>query len=161
MKSIKRAAAALALCLALLLAGCAKAPELTPVWQNEAEADAPRLVVSNCTIQQEQTVDFWAQTDGITASAPAQEVTLLQVQGTPLLQITGAQAAEVTLRFATPYETGYRDHFEAPPSNKIDYTLTTMEDGALQYTLDTFYTYWITVKTKTGESQLLISREKA
>ena len=57
--------AALLLPLALLT-GCARTPDMTPVWQKTLPGSGAEATLSNCTLQDEREVDY------IYSRAPAQ-----------------------------------------------------------------------------------------
>ena len=49
--------AALLLPLALLT-GCARTPDMTPVWQETLPGSGAKATLSNCTLQDEREVDY-------------------------------------------------------------------------------------------------------
>lgn len=87
--------AALLLPLALLT-GCARTPDMTPVWQETLPGSGAKATLSNCTLQGEREVDYiYSREDQDWKTRPA-----LFTTASPVLTLTGVTADQVELRFS-------------------------------------------------------------
>ena len=140
--------AALLLPLALL-AGCARTPDMTPVWQKTLPGSGAKATLSNCTLRDETEVDYiYSREDQNWKKYPA-----LFTTPSPVLTLTGVTADQVELRFSEQID-------RVMPQPKLDYIFTETADGALQYQLDTVYNYEFIVTTETGTDDFLIICEQ-
>ena len=143
-----------ALCLALT--ACARQPDMTLAWQAALPHSGAQAAVRGCAVT-ETTSLYWNDT-----AAPAEEIVLLTAtEQAPYLQLSGAEASEVTVAFATRYDTGYRLYSEADPGAKVDYVFTAQADGTLQYRLDTIYSFVVTVATEQGTDRFLVDCQRS
>ena len=79
--------AALLLPLALLT-GCARTPDMTPVWQETLPGSGAKATLSNCTLQDEREVDYiYSREDQDWKTRPA-----LFTTASPVLTLTGVTA---------------------------------------------------------------------
>lgn len=87
--------AALLLPLALLT-GCARTPDMTPVWQETLPGSGAKATLSNCTLQDEREVDYiYSREDQDWKTRPA-----LFTTASPVLTLTGVTADQVELCFS-------------------------------------------------------------
>ena len=132
-----------ALALAMLLPGCAAAPDLTPVWQLLSDADAyyaatrEELYVHNVSV------------------LPA-----VKADGQPVVTFYGAAAQDIDLVYLEDIGDVYVDYDRVKPQIKLDYILTE-GDGYVSYELDTAYNFEFTVTTQTGEDKILVVSERS
>ncbi|MCI6385669.1 MAG: hypothetical protein SPH66_06205 [Gemmiger sp.] len=147
--------AALLLPLALL-AGCARTPDMTPVWQKTLPGSGAKATLSNCTLRDETEVDYiYSREDQNWKKYPA-----LFTTPSPVLTLTGVTADQVELRFSEQIADLYLGYDRVMPQPKLDYIFTETADGALQYQLDTVYNYEFIVTTETGTDDFLIICEQ-
>ena len=133
--------AALLLSLALLT-GCARTPDMTPVWQETLPGSGAKATLSNCTLQDEREVDYiYSREDQDWKTRPA-----LFTTTSPVLTLTGADL--------------YLGYDRVMPQPKLDYIFTETADGALQYQLDTVYNYEFIITTETGTDDFLVICEQ-
>ena len=133
-------------CLVLMLSGCRRQPDPTPVWQKPLDGGA-QAVLSGCTVLSEETAVYLSEEE------PQEEGTLVRVEGSDTtLTITGAQPDAVEVHFARDTGEGTYSEDRMDTTEKVDYRLTAGEDGTLVYQLDTVYNYRILV----GEDTLFV-----
>lgn len=151
MKHVTLHPAALLLPLALLT-GCARTPDMTPVWQEKLPGSGAQATLANCTLQDEEEVDYiYDRDDQEWKKRPA-----LFTTASPVLTLTGVTADQVELRFAEQIADLYLGYDRVMPQPKLDYIFTETEDGALQYQLDTVYNYEFIITTEAGTDDFLV-----
>ena len=147
--------AALLLPLALLT-GCARTPDMTPVWQKTLPGSGAEASLSNCTLRDETEVNYiYSREDQNWKKYPA-----LFTTPSPVLTLTGVTADQVELRFSEQIADLYLGYDSVMPQPKLDYIFTETADGALQYQLDTVYNYELIVTTDAGLDDFLIICEQ-
>ena len=110
--------AALLLPLALLT-GCARTPDMTPVWQETLPGSGAKATLSNCTLQDEREVDYiYSREDQDWKTRPA-----LFTTASPVLTLTGVTADQVELRFSEEIADLYLGYDRVMPQPKLDYIL--------------------------------------
>ena len=138
--------AALLLPLALLT-GCARTPDMTPVWQETLPGSGAKATLSNCTLQDEREVDYiYSREDQDWKTRPA-----LFTTASPVLTLTGVTADQVELRFSEEIADLYLGYDRVMPQPA---------DGVLQYQLDTVYNYEFIITTETGTDDFLVICEQ-
>lgn len=142
---------ALALAVVLLLCGCSKTPDLDPVWEKYFAASGVTATLANCIVT-EATTEFWQEEGGSSETLPL----ITAADGIPYLCLSGVGEEDVTVRFATQYETGYRLYDLMDPFPKTDYQVENLADGTLQLRMDTVYNFWITVTTDQGSDSFVL-----
>lgn len=148
----RAAALLLALCPSVLLAGCAKTPDLTPVWQQTLPGTGAQLTLANAALNQTQEVDYINdRSDQDWKKRPA-----LFTTPSPVITLTGVDADQVELRFSEQIADLYLGYDKVMPQPKLDYIFTETADGALQYQLDTIYNYEFIITTDTGTDDFLV-----
>lgn len=151
MKQIALRPAALLLSLALL-AGCARTPDLTPVWQKTLPGSGAGATLANCTLLDETEVDYiYERSDQDWKKRPA-----LVTTPNPVLTLTGVTEDQVELRFSEQIADLYLGYDRVTPQPKLDYIFTETEEGALQYQLDTLYNYEFIITTEQGTDDFLV-----
>ena len=111
--------AALLLPLALLT-GCARTPDMTPVWQETLPGSGAKATLSNCTLQDEREVDYiYSREDQDWKTRPA-----LFTTASPVLTLTGVTADQVELRFSEKIADLYLGYDRVMPQPKLDYIFT-------------------------------------
>lgn len=143
------AALLLPLCL---LAGCARTPDLTPVWQDTLPGSGAGITLANCTLIENTEVDYIFSRD----DQDWKTRLLLITTPSPVLTLTGVTADQVELRFAEQIDKLYLGYDKVLPQEKLDYIFTETADGALQYQLDTITAYEVIVTTDAGTDDFLI-----
>ena len=143
--------AALLLPLALLT-GCARTPDMTPVWQETLPGSGAEATLSNCTLLDETEVNYiYRREDQEWKKRPALFTTV-----SPVLTLTGVTADQVELRFSEQIADLYLGYDRVMPQPKLDYIFTESADGALQYQLDTVYNYEFIITTDAGTDDFLV-----
>ena len=143
------AALLLPLCL---LAGCARTPDLTPVWQDTLPGSGAGITLANCTLIDNADANYvFSREDKTWQTRPA-----LYTTPSPVLTLTGVTADQVELRFAEQIADLYLWYDKVLPQEKLDYIFTETADGALQYQLDTITAYELIVTTDAGTDDFLI-----
>lgn len=140
----------------VLLAGCARTPDMTPVWQKTLPGSGVQAVLSNCTLREETEVDYiHSRENNEWEKRPA-----LFTTTSPVLTLTGVTADQVELRFSEQITDLYLGYDRVMPQPKLDYIFTENEDGSLQYQLDTVYNYEFIVTTDAGTDDFLVICEQ-
>ena len=137
----------------LLLAGCVQPVDTTPVWQQTLPATGVEMELSNCTLLSEEPVPYVRSRD---ADETWQERPALEVEGVPVVTLHGVQAEDVELRFAENIAELYLYYDKMMPQVDLDYILTELPDGSLQYRLDTVYNFEFVVTTPDGSDTMLV-----
>ena len=135
-----------------LLTGCARTPDMTPVWQETLPGSGAEASLSNCTLLDETEVNYiYRREDQEWKKRPA-----LFTTTSPVLTLTGVTADQVELRFSEQIADLYLGYDRVMPQPKLDYIFTESADGALQYQLDTVYNYEFIITTETGTDDFLV-----
>ena len=140
-----------ALALALLLPGCAAAPDLTPVWQRDLPASAALL--SDADV-------YYAATREELYVHNVSVLPAVKADGQPVVTFYGAAAQDIDLVYLEDIGDVYVDYDRVKPQIKLDYILTE-GDGYVSYELDTAYNFEFTVTTQTGEDKILVVSERS
>ena len=108
-----------------LLTGCARTPDMTPVWQETLPGSGAKATLSNCTLQDEREVDYiYSREDQDWKTRPA-----LFTTASPVLTLTGVTADQVELRFSEEIADLYLGYDRVMPQPKLDYIFTETEIG--------------------------------
>ena len=137
----------------LLLAGCAQAVDTTPVWQQTLPATGAEMELSNCTLLSEEPVPYAM---GREHGNDWQDRPALEVEGVPVVTLRGVEAEDVELRFAENIAGLYLYYDKMMPQVDLDYIVTELPDGSLQYRLDTVYNFEFVLTTPDGSDTMLV-----
>ena len=148
-----------ALALALLLPGCAAAPDLTPVWQRDLPASGVHIELANAALLSDADVYYAATREELYAHNVS-VLPAVKADGQPVVTFYGASAQDIDLVYLEDIGDVYVDYDRVKPQIKLDYILTE-GDGYVSYELDTAYNFEFTVTTQTGEDKILVVSERS
>lgn len=148
-----------ALALALLLPGCAAAPDLTPVWQRDLPASGVHIELANAALLSDADV-YYAATREELYVHNVSVLPAVKTDGQPVVTFYGAAAQDIDLVYLEDIGDVYVDYDRVKPQIKLDYILTE-GDGYVSYELDTAYNFEFTVTTQTGEDKILVVSERS
>ena len=167
-----------ALALAMLLPGCAAAPDLTPVWQRDLPASIQshtythgnlsamdeaalrqEMELSNAALLSDADV-YYAATREELYVHNVSVLPAVKADGQPVVTFYGAAAQDIDLVYLEDIGDVYVDYDRVKPQIKLDYILTE-GDGYVSYELDTAYNFEFTVTTQTGEDKILVVSERS
>lgn len=151
MKKISVAAAALA---ALLLSGCARTADPTPVWQTNLPVTGVHIELSGAEFLSDAPV-LYAHTREDSARNHYLDMPAVQAEGAPIVTFYGVTAEDISLVFLESIGDLYVDYDRVKPQVELDYRLT-QGDDSVSYRLDTAYNFEFTVKTQQGSDTLLV-----
>ena len=151
MKKISVAAAALA---ALLLSGCARTADPTPVWQTDLPVTGVHIEISGAELLSDAPV-LYAHTREDSARNNYLDMLAVQAEGAPVVTFYGVTAEDISLVFLESIGELYVDYDRVKPQVELDYRLT-QGDDSVSYRLDTAYNFEFTVKTQQGSDTLLV-----
>ena len=141
-----------ALALAMLLPGCAAAPDLTPVWQRDLPASGVHIELANAALLSDADV-YYAATREELYVHNVSVLPAVKADGQPVVTFYGAAAQDIDLVYLEDIGDVYVDYDRVKPQIKLDYILTE-GDGYVSYELDTAYNFEFTVTTQTGEDRM-------
>lgn len=140
---------------AVVLAGCAAAAvDTTPVWQQQLPQTGVDMQLSNCELVGEEPVYYALERS---EGDQWEERPALQTEGVPVVTFYGASPEEVQLRFVENIDTLYLYYDKVMPQQDLDYIVTELPDGGLQFELDTVYNYEFVVTTRNGEDSMIVT----
>ena len=145
-----------ALALAMLLPGCAAAPDLTPVWQRDLPASGVHIELANAALLSDADV-YYAATREELYVHNVSVLPAVKADGQPVVTFYGAEAQDIDLVYLEDIGDVYVDYDRVKPQIKLDYILTE-GDG---YVLDTAYNFEFTVATQIGEDKILVVSERS
>ena len=148
-----------ALALALLLPGCAAAPDLTPVWQRDLPASGVHIELSNAALLSDADVYYAATREELYAHNVS-VLPAVKADGQPVVTFYGDAAQDIDLVYLEDIGDVYVDYDRVKPQIELDYILTE-GDGYVSYELDTAYNFEFTVTTQTGEDKILVVSERS
>ena len=151
MKKISAAAAALA---ALLLSGCARTADPTPVWQTDLPVTGVHIELSGAELLSDAPV-LYAHTREDSARNHYLDMPAVQAEGAPVVTFYGVTAEDISLVFLESIGELYVDYDRVKPQVELDYRLT-QGDDSVSYRLDTAYNFEFTIKTQQGSDTLLV-----
>ncbi len=139
----------------LALAGCASAPvDTTPVWQQTLPQTGVQMELSNCTLLSDEPVDYTTDRD---SGDPWTERPALQTEGVPVVTLYGVEPEQVELRYVENIDYLYLYYDKMMPQIDLDYILTELDGGGLQYRLDTVYNFEFVVTTEKGTDTMIVT----
>ena len=144
--------AALLLAALALLCACAPSQPAAPALETTLEEAGVPLAFSGCAVAEQETLYQTAET------AAPQPLRLFAAEGRPAVALSGVEEADVTVRFATPTEGGYRLFEPNTVMPKLDYRAAQQGD-TLTLQLRTVYNYVITVATDAGSESFLVTTQ--
>ncbi|EFB76725.1 hypothetical protein SUBVAR_05105 [Subdoligranulum variabile DSM 15176] len=150
------------LCLAPLclvaFTGCSQAEvDTTPVWSQQLPQTGVRMELSNCELLGTEAVDYTLDRD---SRDPWVKKPALQTKGIPVVTLQGASQDEVELRFVENIDTLYLYYDKMMPQVDLDYIVTELDDGSLQYRLDTVYNFEFVVTTENGTDTMIVTCQR-
>lgn len=148
-----------ALALAMLLPGCAAAPDLTSVWQCDLPASGVHIELANAALLSDADVYYAATREELYAHNVS-VLPAVKADGQPVVTFYGAAAQDIGLVYLEDIGDVYVDYDRVKPQIKLDYILTE-GDGYVSYELDTAYNFEFTVTTQTGEDKILVVSERS
>ena len=148
-----------ALALAMLLPGCATAPDLTPVWQRDLPASGVHIELANAALLSDADV-YYAATREELYVHNVSVLPAVKADGQPVVTFYGAAAQDIDLVYLEDIGDVYVDYDRVKPQIRLDYILTE-GDGYVSYELDTAYNFEFTVTTQTGEDKILVVSERS
>lgn len=155
--AMKRMLCLVPLCLAVL-AGCSQAKvDTTPVWSQQLPHTGVEMELSNCELQGTEAVDYTLDRD---STDPWSKKPALQTKGIPVVTLRGVTEEEVQLRFVENIDTLYLYYDKMMPQEKLDYIVTELDDGSLQYRLDTVYNFEFVVTTQDGIDTMIVTCQR-
>lgn len=148
-----------AFALAMLLPGCAAAPDLTPVWQRDLPASGVHIELSNAALLSDADV-YYAATREELYVHNVSVLPAVKADGQPVVTFYGAAAQDIDLVYLEDIGDVYVDYDRVKPQIKLDYILTE-GDGYVSYELDTAYNFEFTVTTQAGKDKILVVSERS
>lgn len=154
---MKKTGFLLPVCL-LMLGGCASTqPDTTPVWQQTLPETGVQMELSNCTLLSSDPVYYTVNRD---STDPWVDKPALQTEGVPVVTLRGAAAEDVELRFVENIDTLYVYYDKVMPQPELDYIMTELDDGSLQYRLDTVYNFEFVITTADGTDTMIVTCQR-
>lgn len=145
------------LCLTLLV-GCGPAEvDTTPVWSQQLPETGVQMELSNCELLGTDAVDYTLDRD---SSDPWTQKPALQTKGIPVVTLRGISQEEVELRFVENIDTLYLYYDKVMPQEDLDYIVTELDDGSLQYRLDTVYNFEFVITTQEGTDTMIVTCQR-
>ena len=139
----------------LALVGCASAPvDTTPVWQQRLPQTVVQMELSNCRLLSDEPVDYTTDRD---SGDPWTERPALQTEGVPVVTLYGVEPEQVELRYVENIDYLYLYYDKMMPQIDLDYILTELDGGGLQYRLDTVYNFEFVVTTEKGTDTMIVT----
>ena len=142
----------------LLLTGCASQKiDTTPVWQETLPNTGVEMQLSNCILLNTYHVDYAESREN---SDQVVNRDALNTQGVPVITLYGVPEGQVELRFVENISYLYLYYDKMMPQPDLDYVLTELEDGGLQYRLDTVYTFDFVITTQDGTDSMIVTCQR-
>lgn len=139
----------------VLLGGCAAvSADTTPVWEQTLPRTGVRMQLSNCELTGEDPVYYARERS---EGDQWEERPALQTEGVPVVTLYDVSADEVELRFVENIDTLYLYYDKVMPQQDLDYIVTELPEGGLQYRLDTVYNYEFVVTTPAGTDTMIVT----
>lgn len=138
----------------LLMTGCASQKiDTTPVWQETLPNTGVEMQLSNCILLNTYRQDY-AESRENADQVIRREA--LDTQGVPVITLYGVTEDQVELRFVENISYLYLYYDKMMPQQDLDYVLTKLDDGGLQYKLDTVYTFDFVITTPEGTDSMMV-----